>query len=81
MSISIFDRMVGWAGAALIVLAYLLLTLELLNPTSAPYNLMNLCGGLFLAYRVFLDRNWSNLALNLFFAAVGVLALVKFLFT
>lgn len=79
-NITIWHRIIGWAGALSIVIAYLLLTLDVLDPDNVFYNLLNLAGGLLLGYRVYLDRNWANLFLEFFFSAVAVLALYRIFF-
>lgn len=76
-TISRFHRIIGWLGALSIVLAYLSLTMDWLSSDELPYNLLNLAGGVMLGYRVYLDRNWANLFLELFFIAVALLALAK----
>ena len=79
-NINLFHRIIGWAGALSIVIAYLLLTLDLLDSDDVSYNLLNLAGGLLLGYRVYLDRNWANLFLEFFFSAVAVYALYRIFF-
>lgn len=74
------DQFIGWVGALFIVLAYLLLTLEVVVAKDVAYNLMNLFGGAMIAYRVWVDRNYSNLFLEIVFIAVAIIALSKGLF-
>lgn len=71
------DQVIGWVGAFLIVLAYLLLTLEVIVAKDIAYNMMNLVGGGLIAYRVWVDRNYSNLFLEIVFVTVAIIALAK----
>lgn len=75
--ISLTLRIIGWVGALSIVLAYGLLTSGLVQSDDVIYNVMNLIGGGLLGYRVYVDRNWANLFLELFFSAIAVFALVR----
>ena len=72
-----YKNYIGWASAFLIVLAYLLMTMEILVSQSFEYNMMNLVGGLGLAYRVWLDRNYSNFILEVIFVTIALVNLIK----
>ena len=75
--ISSLQNIIGWIGSISLVLAYTLLTFEVVGQKDLLFNGMQLLGGLALGYRVWLDRNWSNLALEVFFVAVAVYAIAK----
>jgi len=68
---------IGWIGAFLVVLAYLLMTLDVLNNKSVVYNAINLIAGVMLGYRVWLDKNYSNFALEVVFIFLAILNLIK----
>ncbi len=72
-----YDNFIGWIGALSVVTAYALLTFELTNPKEVLYNTLNLVGGVCLCYRVWIDRNYSNVFLEIVFIAVAVYALAK----
>jgi len=74
--ISLLQRCVGWLGAVSLVTAYSLLVLDMVSAKSTLFNSMQLFGGVSLAYRVWLDKNWSNLALNIFFSCVATYAVI-----
>lgn len=74
------DKMIGWIGAFLIVLAYFLLTFEFVVSHDILYNMMNLIGAALMGYRVWVDRNYSNLVLELVFIAIALVALAKAFF-
>lgn len=75
-----FDKVIGWIGAFLIVLAYFLLTFEFVVSHDILYNMMNLVGASLMAYRVWVDRNFSNLALEIVFIIIALFALAKVFF-
>ncbi len=75
-SLEIF--LIGWAGTLLIVVAYSLNSLGYLPSTNIAYPILNLFGAFFLAIRVYSDRNWSNLLLEVFWAAIAVLSILKY---
>jgi len=41
---------------------------------------MNLIAALFLGIRVYADRNWSNLVLEIFWMGIGIVSLIKYFF-
>lgn len=73
-------NIIGWSGSILVVANYLFLTLGILEAKSFLFNFLQVIGGSLLAIRVYMDRNYSNLALEFFFIAIGVYALIQVLF-
>ena len=71
-----YKNLIGWGSAFLIVLAYYLLSCNIVNHTSFYYNVMNLIGGIGLAYRVWLDRNYSNFILEIVFILIALKSLI-----
>ena len=74
-----WQNLLGWTGALSLVVAYALLTFDVFGSDTLAYNLFNLYGGLALGYRVYLDRNWANLTLEVFFVSVALFALARIL--
>jgi|TARA_B110000908_G_C10265597_1_gene463595 hypothetical protein len=68
---------IGWIGAFLVVLAYFLMTIDIINSNDILYNLINLIAGILLGYRVWLDKNYSNLALEIVFILIAFINLIK----
>lgn len=68
---------VGWGGAIIIVFNYLLLSTEVFTATSVIFNVFQLVGGTLLAIRVWLDRNYSNFMLEVFFICIAIYAILK----
>jgi len=63
---------IGWISALLIVIAYFLLSNQLADSKSLMYNGLNLIGGIGLAYRVWLDKNYSNFILEIIFILIAL---------
>lgn len=76
-NITKIDDAIGWSGALLILGAYFVLTFEIAMADGYMFNLMNTFGALGLGWRVWLDRNYSSLSLQLVFAAIGFYAIAK----
>lgn len=74
------DNFIGWIGALLVVASYALLTWEVLEPKSVYYNAMNFFGGVCLCYRVWIDKNYSNVFLEVIFIGVAIYALGRAIF-
>ncbi len=68
---------IGWIGAFLVVLAYFLMTIDIINSNDILYNLINLVAGILLGYRVWLDKNYSNLTLEIVFILIAFINLIK----
>lgn len=69
---------IGWLGTFGIFGAYGLNILGAIASTSLIYILGNLLGALLLGIRVYADRNWANLTMEVFFAIIAIIALVKY---
>ena len=69
-------NLIGWAGAFFILVAYFSLSFELLQSKGVVYNTMNLAGGLLLAYRVWTDKNYSSLILEIAFILIALKSLI-----
>ena len=65
-------NIIGWTSAFLVVLAYGLLSFEAVTSQSITYNLINLFGGIGLAWRVYIDKNYSNFALEIIFIFIAL---------
>ncbi|MEV4564745.1 hypothetical protein AB0K18_01420 [Nonomuraea sp. NPDC049421] len=68
---------VGWAGAALLLAGYALVSSARLSGDGLAYQLINLGGSVGLMINSAYSAAWPSAALNLIWAAIGVTALVK----
>ena len=69
----------GWGGTALIVLAYLLVSLKKVDSGSAAYQATNLLGAMGLGGNVFYEGAWPAVALQITWGAIAAVALVSIL--
>ena len=68
---------VGWAGAALLLGAYALVSAGRLRGGGLAFQLMNLGGATGLAVNSAVNGAWPSVALNLVWIAVGALTLLR----
>lgn len=70
-------NVVGWAGMALLISAYGLVTAGRLTGPSLTFQLMNLFGGGFLMLNSAYYSAWPSAALNAVWVVIGVVGLVR----
>lgn len=68
---------IGWLGAGLLVLGYGLISTSRLSGDSMAYQVINLVGSITLMVNSAYNDAWPSAGLNLVWAAIGVVALVK----
>ncbi|MFC4014866.1 hypothetical protein ACFOY2_47130 [Nonomuraea purpurea] len=68
---------VGWIGAALLLTGYALVSSSRMSADGVAYQLVNLAGSLGLMINSAYSAAWPSVGLNLVWAAIGVVALVK----
>ncbi|MEV4285377.1 hypothetical protein AB0K40_07700 [Nonomuraea bangladeshensis] len=68
---------VGWAGAAVLLAAYALVSSGRIQGDGLTYQVMNLFGAVGLMVNSAWSAAWPSAGLNLVWAAIGVVALVK----
>jgi len=61
----------GWTGAFVFLLAYFLNSFNIVNTNDLLFHILNLIGAILLGYRVYLDKNYSNLLLEFCFFLVA----------
>lgn len=69
----------GWAGAVLIILAYIFLLTKKLKKDYVLYHLLNFFGAAGLILSTFTTESWPALALSLILAAISVGYIIKIL--
>ena len=62
----------GWAGAALLLSAYILLTLGRLSASSAVYHWMNLLAGAGIVANSGWNGAWPSVVINVVWMAIGL---------
>lgn len=76
MSRNIINNIIGICGASFIVTAYFLMAFNYMSSASVQYNVLNLIGGVCLAYRVWQDKNYSNFILEIIFVLIAIKSLL-----
>jgi hypothetical protein len=67
----------GWIGAALLLAGYALVSSSRLSGDGVPYQVVNLAGSVGLMVNSANNAAWPSAGLNLVWAAIGGVALVK----
>jgi hypothetical protein len=70
-------NVVGWAGMALLIGAYALVTAGRIHGTGLAFQLMNLFGGAFLMLNSGYYGAWPSAVLNLVWVGIGTVGLAR----
>lgn len=73
------SEVVGWVGVLSILCAYILLSFGLVGATSLSYQVLNSIGALAVVYSSFYKKNFQPVVLNIVWALVGIISIVKIL--
>ncbi len=73
----ILVNVVGWIGMALLISAYILVTVGRLHGPGLTFQLMNLFGGGFLMLNSAYYGAWPSAGLNLVWVVIGVVGLTR----
>ena len=71
---------IGWLGTIILFSAYTLNAWGFIEATGLIYSISNLVAATLLGIRVFVDKNRSNLALEIFFGIVAIVSLIRYFF-
>ena len=72
-------NLVGFAGTAMIILAYLLLQLEKLTIQDITYSLLNLIGALAILVSLYFEPNLPSFVIELFWVMISFVEVYRFL--
>ena len=75
---SVLVEIVGWTGAALILVAYVLLTQERVSGKSRSYNLLNILGAMGVGFNSYTNRAHPSVVLNLAWLLIAVYGVAKY---
>jgi hypothetical protein len=76
---SSFITIVGWVGTIILLVSYALNSFGVIASTGIIYGVSNLLVAVFLGIRVWADRNWSNLTLQIVFGLIAVINIVMYI--
>jgi hypothetical protein len=67
----------GWIGAALVIIAYALVSFHRLSATTVSYQALNLAGSLLLIINTAWHAAWPSAVVNVVWAAIAILAVTR----
>lgn len=70
-------QIIGWAGAVLVILAYVLVTSDKIEGESKLYQVLNLFGAVGVGVSVFQQKAWPALAIQVVWGVVALMALLN----
>lgn len=73
----LLHSLIGWYGAIVILLAFALTSFEITSAHSLLYQLMNVTGALALVYYSSTKKDYPTTVLNVFWALIAILAIIK----
>ena len=75
-----YSTKIGWVGTVFILLAYLLLSFNLILSNSLVYQLMNLFGALGIVVDTYYKKDKPPEVLNIIWAIIALIAILRILF-
>lgn len=75
-----YIKLSGWLGTLLLMATYLLNILGIITAQSLIYLFLNLFAAIFLGVRVYKDRNFSNVFLEIFWAFIAIIGIIKYFY-
>ncbi len=73
-------EILGWYGVVALLGAYTLLSLNILTSGDARFQILNITGAIGIVIDALCQKNWQPAVLNIIWAVIGLVALVKILF-
>ena len=70
-------EIIGWVGTLLILIAYLLVSVKKLGPTSKTYQFLNLFGAVGVGINSLIHRALPSVGINLAWMLIAIYALVR----
>lgn len=72
-----FAHIIGWLGVLLLLLAYFLISSKKVSGHGHIYQILNLLGAIGVGINVFYTRSWPALALQIIWASIAMITLLK----
>lgn len=79
MNHKILDEIIGWYGTVAIVLAYGLLSFNILNYNNLIYQILNVTGAISIVYISFKKKAYQPGILNIIWTIIAIVAILKIL--
>ncbi len=77
MDFTFLVNVIGWAGSAAVILAYILVSINRLKGDSVAYQTLNLFGGVFLIVNTIYWGAYPSTFVNLVWAGIAVFAIAR----
>lgn len=77
MDATLFINLIGWAGSAAVIAAYILVSLNRLRGDSAVYQMLNLVGGIFLIVNTIYFGAYPSTFVNGVWVCIAIFALAR----
>ncbi|WP_432827081.1 CBU_0592 family membrane protein [Dactylosporangium sp. CA-092794] len=73
----IFTALLGWVGAALVLVAYALVSAKRLAGDGLPFQVMNIAGAVTLAVNSAASNAWPSVVVNVVWVGIGGVAMFR----
>lgn len=70
-------QIIGWIGMVLILVAYFLVSFDIVTVHNIWFQLLNIVGSLGLALVAFGRRDWQPMVLNIIWILIAIIAMVR----
>ena len=68
-------QVIGWVGALLLIISYLLISFDMLLASNPRFQILNIMGAFLLGYSSIMLGAWFSLGLNIFWIIIALVAL------
>jgi len=79
MNQKIIDETIGWYGTCAIVIAYALVSFNILSPSTFLYQILNGTGAFGIVYISFKKKAYQPGVLNIIWAIIALIAIIRLL--
>ncbi len=73
-----YIKIIGWLGTLLLMATYMLNVFGIISAQSLTYLIANLLAGVFLGLRVYKDKNYSNVFLEIFWITITLIGIINY---
>ncbi len=77
MDMTFFINLIGWAGSAAVILAYVLVSTNRLKGDSVAYQILNLFGGVFLITNTIYFGAYPSTFVNFVWVCIAIFAIAR----
>ena len=76
----IFFEIIGWYGTFAVILGYALVSYMIISPLGIMFQFLNISGAIGLIVISYKKKVWQSVSLNIIWAVIGLIALIRILF-